>query len=1133
MSETSKRQLSLFPGPVGERRTPFAPVSPSDQEARDFATDPRHNVVLEASAGTGKTSVLVQRYVNLLRAGVDPSNVLAMTFTRQAAAEMRERIITRLRDDSHESTAGQQRWNTLRDRLSEISISTVDAFCLSLLREFPLEADLDPGFEMADETEVPSLVETAVERALVIGTAVAEDDSGVAMLLAQLGPGRARAALTSLIGRRLVVPRALQRFLASAPKDIAADTVCGEVCRRLAERMLGANRHLEQMIEVGPTDDPGFLLVVQDLRALPELSRGEPAVARAAVDRIRGFFLTKQGQVRTSFRVRGRLSSVDRRLFREAAGQLAPLVHGALAGFDRDVNVVMARAVRRIFGIAVSEYQRELDLRARLDFSDVLQRAIDLLRQMDEFARSRYRLEARYQHVLVDEFQDTSRAQWELVSLLVKAWGEGSGLGDEAAVPPTIFIVGDRKQSIYRFRDADVSMLRSATTEIARLRPDENVHRSIAHSFRAVPVLLGFINDLFDEIGRSPDQPDGFEYRSHDRFPVAAATDDVSGHGPLGLIVADGLESCAATVAAEIDRVLQDGRVRAIGESGERPVRPRDIAILFRARESHREFDAALERRSIPAYVYKGLGFFDADEIKDVRALLRFLSNPESELRAAALCRSRFARLSDPAIMALAGELSAALVDDDLPQSEKRLPPDDRAHLVLLREGLAAWLPLVDRLPPAEVLDRVLLDTAYARELRGAHVVQAKENLKKMRALVRKLQNRGYATLARISDQIDHLSGDISTAVVEAFDAVHLMTVHAAKGLEFPIVFLVDLGRGTGARTPPVRVMPDRGDGQPSVTVWPYRSESDAGERAREVEETKRLLYVASTRARDRLYLSAVACDGEVTFNRGSFGEVLPKGLAAVVTAAGDHSRSWIGWEGSGGTTHEFRIVTDEADERVAVPEAARSSPRDSSSVSVDLSPVRGTGSRRTSVTEFVERLHGGRPETSEHHDVRPRTQLVGSVVHRLLKRFRGRKVDEIVLTAYARSLLRCDVPFELDAIASLALRAVELYGDLQGQPDVTALRVQECLFEVPFSVHDSGSTETAGSSQVLTGAIDCLVKVGDEHVRVLEFKTGPARPEHEWQLEQYVAAARAMFPGKLVEGRLIYPSRRDLVMDG
>ena len=156
--------------------------------------DPRRNVVLEASAGTGKTSVLVARYLNLLRAGVDPSNVLAITFTRQAAAEMRERIVQELKKDAARSRAGQARWRELRDRLGEIAISTIDAFCLSLLREFPLEADLDPGFAIADETETPHILRQAVERALAAASAAAGEDRNIAMLLAQLGPWRVRLA---------------------------------------------------------------------------------------------------------------------------------------------------------------------------------------------------------------------------------------------------------------------------------------------------------------------------------------------------------------------------------------------------------------------------------------------------------------------------------------------------------------------------------------------------------------------------------------------------------------------------------------------------------------------------------------------------------------------------------------------------------------------------------------------------------------------------------------------------------------------------------------------------------------------------------------------------------------------------
>ena len=725
MSETSRTQLSLFSGLPADRDEPRRTSPLPDRAARDFAIDPRHNVVLEASAGTGKTSVLVERYLNLLRADVQPSNVLAITFTRQAAAEMRGRIIAQLRADAIESPSARSRWNSLRDRLGEVSISTVDAFCLSLLREFPLEADLDPGFSLADETEVPRLVQDAVERALAVAAAVAKDDPGVAALLARLGPSRAHTALTALLGRRLVVPTALHQFLAHAPRGLTLDGVCGDAFRRLADLVDGHRRPLELMIAAGPADEPTFSFVARDLQRLADLADADPATARGSLDRLREFFLTQTGTTRSDFGSELGLPPPVKRRFREAAADLAPHVREILLRFDRDVNVVMVRAVQRLFGIAVSEYQRELELRARLDFSDVLHKAIELLRQMDEFARSRYRLESRYQHVLVDEFQDTSRAQWELVSLLVQAWGEGSGLVHEAPVSPSIFIVGDRKQSIYRFRDADISVLHAAASEIASLRPGAEVRQSIAHSFRAVPGLLGFVNDLFESVGASSDRPDGFRYESRDRFPIEAVggADDggsvgsgkVVGARPLGVAVAEDVETCASAVALEIETLLNGGDVRSTDGSPLRAIRPGDIAILFRARQSHREFDRALERRSIPTYVYKGLGFFDTDEIKDIRALLRFLANPASELRAAALLRSRFVRLSDPALVTLSGRLSESLTAETLPDRAESLPADDARRLRLLRHDLHEWLALVDRLPPAEVLDRVLLDAAYAQ----------------------------------------------------------------------------------------------------------------------------------------------------------------------------------------------------------------------------------------------------------------------------------------------------------------------------------------------------------------------------------------------------------------------------------
>ena len=223
---------------------------------------------------------------------------------------------------------------------------------------------------------------------------------------------------------------------------------------------------------------------------------------------------------------------------------------------------------------------------------------------------------------------------------------------------------------------------------------------------------------------------------------------------------------------------------------------PDDIAVLVRARASHREYERVLSARGVPVYVYRGLGFFGADEIQDLRALMRFLAHPASDFWAAAFLRSGFVRLSDEALRHLAPGLAQAIAGAAAPAALESLPALDRRRLELARVGARRWLGLVDRLPPAELVDRAIRESAYLYELRGPRVRQARENLKKMRSLVRRIQNRGYATLARIADHVDHLStGDESNAAIDAAGAVHLMTIHAAKGLEFQIVFVVGLSR--------------------------------------------------------------------------------------------------------------------------------------------------------------------------------------------------------------------------------------------------------------------------------------------------------------------------------------------------
>jgi ATP-dependent helicase/nuclease subunit A len=943
---TSNPRLPFDEEEGREERASRVERPPADYDARAYAIDPLNNVVLEASAGTGKTRVLVERYVNLLRAGVDPDHILAITFTRKAAAEMRQRIVERLKEASRVSQIDAARWRDLRSRLGDIAISTIDAFCLRLLREFPLEADVDPGFELADDTEVLRLIEESLDGSLRTCRALAKEDEDVALVFAQLGERRLRQGLTGLLGRRLVAPDLLRRFLADGPRNLTAAVACRSAKARLCDVFDHVPGGIESFLKCGPLVHPQFAMLAVDIAALCNRSpvaqafrpavdaelkpgatptdgdfamRSEQAAFRAFVDRLRGYFLTQEGKPRgerfsgTPFRATHCASEIAWKRHRDVAASIAPAVAEIIFAFRRDLNVVLARGVWRMFAVTLSHYRRALDARALLDFSGVLERAVNLLQQMDEFARSRFRLESRYHHVLVDEFQDTSRAQWNLVAHLVRSWGEGSGVSAEH-LPPSIFVVGDRKQSIYGFRDAEAELLEEAAGFITTLRAEKDIRRAIAVSFRSVPALLAFVNDVFTSISTGVNSPSderrGFRYGEIDRFPLSdadqqpAAIQSLESDPALGLVVGETVHDAAEAVGDEIVRLLADATVRDKTTGIVRQVKPADVAILFRSRESHREFEAALERRAVQTYVYKGLGFFEADEIQDAVTLLRYLADPTSGLRAAAFLRSRLVRLSDEAIRRLAPEISAAIVDGSDGSAEVTVSPEDRVVLDRVRTSVARWLTWVDRMPPSELLDAVLSETAYYIEIRGARRLQARENLKKLRALIRRIQNHGYATLARIADHLERLAvGDESNATIDAIDAVNLMTVHAAKGLEFPIVFVVNTTRGTSSQRAPVRVATSN-DGTPAIAVADFQSEADEETQAREREETKRLLYVALTRARERLYLSATVQKGVCRPGRGSLGDVMPRSLVDLFVNVAGSSERLVWWTPLDGSRH-------------------------------------------------------------------------------------------------------------------------------------------------------------------------------------------------------------------------------------
>ena len=1137
---------------AGKPGTSAQGSSPPDAADRADAVDPRLNIVLEASAGTGKTRVLVDRYVNLVRAGVEPKHILAITFTRKAAAEMRERILATLRRAADDGGIDERRWRMLREHLPEIAISTIDAFCLSLLREFPLEAGLDPGFGMADETEALRLTDEALDRALRICRVVARQDTAVAMVFAELGDLQLRAGLAGLLDRRLVTGPILDRAVRPTPRELTPERIAADAVERVLATLNGVDGGLDRFLATGPVRHPRYRLFADDVRRAGG-ARGasgaggaghadEASRIRLLIDGIDDYFFTRTGTPRKKWTAYKADDGLDRRSLqahRAAATALAEPLGDALRAFRHDLNAVLTRGVWKLFRIAREEYRTVLDEHAVVDFPEALERALALLAQRGEFTRSRYLLESRYQHLLVDEFQDTSQAQWQLVWHLVQSWREGVGMDQDQPLPPSIFVVGDRKQSIYGFRDADARVLARAAVQIRQLRGDSDVSRAIRQSFRAVPPLLSFTNDLCTALDKRLDRDDAFTYDERDEFPVPPTESGAVGAwgtapsepgpgeptgAPLGLIAASDLESQAAAVADEIAKLISAGVVRDRQTGVARRAAAGDVAILFRTRDGHQAFQRALEQRGIPNYVYKGLGFFDADEVKDVFALLRYLAHPVSDLRAAAFLRSRFARLSDVALARLAPALAAAMVRPA--ECDGDLDADDLAVLTALRRVVPVWLAQADRIRPSELLDHVIDQTAYAYELgsldEGPARRQARENLKKVRGLARRIENRGYATLARVADYLDRLSsGDESAAAVDAVDSVNLMTVHAAKGLEFPVVFLVNLGRGGGGGRDPIRVAPIEHEEQIAVSVGAFRSAADEDAADRDREELKRLLYVAVTRARDRLYL-ATTLDQRGCFDaaKGGLGDVLPADVRAVFERAAAGAQETAGavlaWQGPS-AVHSFVHVVAAA--VPPVPLQAGRPPHDVPSEFARLDPFLGLARARISAAGVARVLE--RPTAHDWASADPDPRRLGTLVHRLLEHDAlDGSLDEATLRLRAERLLGSDDRQGVADPQRLIEAAVKAIGQMANHSGLLARLRGRRWHEVPLAYNDG--------QRIWRGTLDALVAPEPRRLEVFEFKTGRPQKAHETQLALYVAAMTAVAPDIEVSGRLVYLSSAD-----
>ena len=831
---------------------------------KQAALDHARSKCVTAGAGTGKTYVLVQKYIDLLESRNDLSvaNILALTFTEKAAAEMKIRV--------REALAKKEgaRWDSLRDEFLWANISTFHSFCAQVLREFPLEAGVAPGFAVLDERETARLRNEVID-AFVYSEPPETCRDALVGVLRMAGVHELKNTLERLSSRREV---AEQFFAALAgSEEVVLDTwrAAVERCREeeLAIFAAAAGASISTLQDLAArcpgAADPGLVYLRAVEPHLPSIAAGECGVVRALAE------IHADSKFRANMGRKPNWQGDDLDRLREAYKNLNTCLkaHGEFLSLTIDLDDPFTRATLdylRDLGVVFAAYSDAVDTEKRhrnaLDFADLIDRTHRLFREHDAIVEAHFR--RRFRFVLVDEFQDTDPVQNGIICSI---------LGDLTDTSAKLFVVGDPKQSIYLFRDADVTQFKCTRDLIEQTLGGEAIPLDV--NFRSTPAIVGFVNAIFGALMAESARPWEFQYE-----PLEAFRKDDAGSVEFLLVPkADGRQSGrraeAEMVARKIQNLIEYEKRRVYWDregkhlDEPRPAEYRDVAILLERRTNLATYEWALVRYGIPYHVHAGIGFYGRQEVYDLHNILRFLENALDDVALYGLLRSPYFGFSDARLYTVArsGPPENSLWE----RLEWFASEHSEVGITAAVQLLRSWLLHARRVSPADLLTRIVSGSGISIVLGGTPGgEQAAANVEKVVALVRNMEASGYGTLAEVVRELGtciddgEREGDAMLDLTTA-NAVSIMTVHASKGLEFPIVIVPDLAEPFRAGGNTVMVE----DGlRLGVTIPNPANDHEREEapilkvlkreyRQKEKAEQKRLFYVAVTRAKDHLIL--------------------------------------------------------------------------------------------------------------------------------------------------------------------------------------------------------------------------------------------------------------------------------------
>ena len=1140
------------------------------RKRQDLASQPRASAWVSANAGSGKTFVLSRRVVRLLLDGTDPSRLLCLTFTKAAAAEMATRVFRILGDwvtmdnealvseleavegrkpDAERIALARRLFARALETPGGLKIQTIHGFCEALLHQFPLEANVAGHFTVLDDRQGAELMADA--RASVFHEAETKPDSpfgrALAAVIDLMSDAGVEKALDELIQNRDAFRRwtADEGDLETALANLADDLgVRSEMNLRDLDRRFRDEALLDELASRRAAEILGGGSKTDQARADQLVQAWKLAEPEAFKDYWLPIFLTGKLEPRKSLATKKIVESapdVVEQLIAEQMRLVKLIDERRLA-----VTFEGTAALLRLADAVIGHYEKAKTARGFLDFEDLVVRTAKMLKEAEAAQWVQYKLDQGLDHILVDEAQDTSPRQWEVVRSLAEEFFTGEGARGQVR---TIFAVGDEKQSIYSFQGAVPAYFDEMRREFAkRSAAAERLFHSVdlQLSFRSTPDVLGAVDRVFKDVEAHRGLSQEVKAPVHEAirkdpgivelWPLETEEEAAEPEDWVVPIDRVGSGSPMLKVARRIAMTIRGWMRDGIAEPGE-------VMILVRKRGPFVEaLNRELKELDIPAAGSDRLILTDHIAVKDLAALGRFLMLPEDDLSLAAVLKSPLIGLNDDDLLEIARETPDKERAGTLWQMLARRAGTD-AKWDGIRKKLDLWRARADFMPPYEFYARLLSADGGRLGFRARLGVEVDDVLDEFLALTMAYEQTGTPGLEGFLAWMDAAPTEIKRELTNSKGMVRIMTVHGSKGLEAKIVFLVDPGGAPVSAIHDPAFLPRPRHGNPLLPpalVWlpvkeertPWHAEAVDGLREGQEEEYRRLLYVALTRAEDRL----VVCGWEP--KRGAHDDCWYNIVARALKPEAEEIKSPAGdtaaWRWQKDQAQAGPVKSPRAADAAAPGEPERQAPP---AWLTQRAPafIRKPRLQPSRVFEVMEEKEGIEPVPAASR-LEARRQPAhwplekGRLVHRLLETLPDLAPDE--REAAAERFIAAALPEEFAGYARTLLG--EVHGILNSA-EFSPLFSSAARAEVPVVGNLIASD---GKEVSISGQIDRLVVEADR-VLIVDYKTNLRPPatadaipqEYLAQLCVYRTLLSGIYSDRAVEAALLWTVTPSLML--